>query len=256
MTTPQTPRQSVSFIRLIRNSDVWGVYKEQDEDGGESGRIFYHNSETRISSWKPPRLSLELRRQNSVVEMRRQKKERQEGEEEEKKRRRETNYEEKKIVMRVGERRLRGKGSEILDQLSVCGAGSVLREKNVSSGSLLRVRPSLKIRPRSHALTSFEQLSPTTESSPIRVESVLQENTSSDSLLRVRPSIKIRPRSHALTSFDQLSPTSPTSSTPTREDSVPVLRSKPPLPPPSKDMRRSLWARDWSLSFEENQTKD
>ena len=59
--------------------------------------------------------------------MRRQKKERQEGEEEEKKRRRETNYEEKKIVMRVGERRLRGKGSELLDQLSVCGAGSVLR---------------------------------------------------------------------------------------------------------------------------------
>ena len=59
--------------------------------------------------------------------MRRQKKERQEEEEEEKKKRRERNYEEKKIVMRVGEKRPRGKGSEILDQFSVCGAGSVLR---------------------------------------------------------------------------------------------------------------------------------
>ena len=46
---------------------------------------------------------------------------------EKKKKRRETNIEEKKIVMRVGQRRDRGKGSEILDQLSVCGAGSVLR---------------------------------------------------------------------------------------------------------------------------------
>ena len=45
----------------------------------------------------------------------------------EKKKRRETNIEEKKIVMRVGQRRDRGKGSEILDQMSVCGAGSVLR---------------------------------------------------------------------------------------------------------------------------------
>ena len=35
--------------RTIRNSDVWGVYKEQDSDGVESGRIFYHNSETGIS---------------------------------------------------------------------------------------------------------------------------------------------------------------------------------------------------------------
>ena len=44
-----------------------------------------------------------------------------------KKKRRETNFEEKKVVMRVGQRRERGKGSEILDQLSVGGAGSVLK---------------------------------------------------------------------------------------------------------------------------------
>ena len=29
-----------------------------------------------------------------------------------------------------------------------------------------------------------------------------------------------------------------------------LLREKPPLPPPSPNMRRSLWAKDWSLSFE------
>ena len=44
-----------------------------------------------------------------------------------KKKRRETNFEEKKIVLRIGQKRDRGKGSEILNQLSVCGAGSVLR---------------------------------------------------------------------------------------------------------------------------------
>ena len=55
-------------------------------------------------------------------------KEREEAKEEmNKKKRRETNFEEKKVVMRVGQRRERGKGSEILDQLSVGGAGSVLR---------------------------------------------------------------------------------------------------------------------------------
>ena len=44
------------------------------------------------------------------------------------KKQREENYEEKKIVMRVGERRTTGKGSEILNQLSVSPpAGSVLR---------------------------------------------------------------------------------------------------------------------------------
>ena len=44
------------------------------------------------------------------------------------KKQREENYEERKIVMRVGERRTTGKGSEILNQMSVSPrAGSVLR---------------------------------------------------------------------------------------------------------------------------------
>ena len=68
-----------------------------------------------------------MRRQDSEVKLRRQKEERREEEETKKKNRRETNCEEKKIIMRVGDRRARGKGSEILDQMSVCGAGSVLR---------------------------------------------------------------------------------------------------------------------------------
>merc|ERR1711971_97931 len=204
--------ESDMFIRLIRNSDVWGMYKEADKDGGVAGRGFFHNKETGTSSWKPPRLSLqvELRRQKDKKkeeESQKKEEEEEEHEEEEEMTKRE-GQEKKKIVMRVGERRKRGKGSEILEPSSFSRNGSILREKNVTSVSLLRVPTSLKIRPRSHAFTSFDQLSPP-------------------------------------------SPTSPPP--PSREDTMPLLRSRPPLPPPSKDMRRSLWARDWTLSFEDNQ---
>ena len=62
-----------------------------------------------------------------------------------KKKRRETNFEEKKVVMRVGQRRERGKGSEILDQLSVGGAGSVLRVNNLDLAIQTRFYKKCKI---------------------------------------------------------------------------------------------------------------
>merc|ERR1711971_1251529 len=108
--------ESDMFIRPIRNSDVWGMYKEADKDGGVAGRVFFHNKETGVSSWKPPRLSLqvELRRQKD----KKKEEEEQEEQEEMNKRWREKFNEEKKIVLRVGERRERGKGSEILEPSS------------------------------------------------------------------------------------------------------------------------------------------
>jgi len=39
------------FVRPINNAEHWKIYKN------ETGRIFYHNSKTNQSSWKPPRLS-------------------------------------------------------------------------------------------------------------------------------------------------------------------------------------------------------
>ena len=77
------------------------------------------------------------------------------------KRRMETNVDEKMVVLRVGQRRERGKGSEILEHLLDTKNGSVLRviqadfpDPNLTESfqgenvPLLRARPSLTIRPR------------------------------------------------------------------------------------------------------------
>merc|ERR1712243_79497 len=69
-TSPQAPRESDCFIRYIRNSDdEWGMYREEAKEEGVDGRIFFFNSKTGISSWKPPRLSLhvELRKPKKNV---------------------------------------------------------------------------------------------------------------------------------------------------------------------------------------------
>merc|ERR1719447_326243 len=118
-TSPRAPRESDCFIRYIRNSgDEWGMYREEAKEEGVDGRIFFFNSKTGISSWKPPRLSLH-------VELRKPKKKEKavgkKGEGVDKKEEVQRKVEKEELMNKVdrGERvtQLRDKTSGVLDQI-------------------------------------------------------------------------------------------------------------------------------------------